>query len=464
MDRLAIELPEFLREPDPYVFMGEHFVVFDFETGEKDKGNPLNPENDMFMVAWVEYDHGKITYRRLWADEYGMKALMDVIDRVPFVVAHNTAFEIGWLQRMGYPTHRKLFYCTMLGEKVLAGNRAWIKLSLADSCKRYGVQTKDDAIKPYWDGGLATADIPDIFLEPYCLIDVKANLELFLAQRKKIFDMELMPTQFTRCILTPALQDISRNGMCLDGEAVRKEHAATVQEKLEIDAEMDALTGGINPRSTKQVCEYLFDILQFAPPKDPKTGEPIRKANKNVIDQLVAETPEQKKFIQLKRKQSQVDAALSKALTPFLRCVEDAEKNGTLPIMQFKFSQTNTATHRLSSTGFRYGAQGQNIPRKYKRLFRARRPDYKVGEGDGAQLEFRVAAFLGQDKQAMSDITNGEDVHAYTAAVIFGRKKLKMAVDEAFKWIAEHKDTDKVAKDCRQNAKAFTFRPLDIAA
>ena len=57
----------------------------------------------------------------------------------------------------------------------------------------------------------------------------------------------------------------------------------------------------------------------------------------------------------------------------------------------------------------------------------------EVGEGDGAQLEFRVAAHLGRDEQALTDIRDKVDIHSFTAAVI----------------------------GCsRQEAKADTFKPL----
>ena len=61
-----------------------------------------------------------------------------------------------------------------------------------------------------------------------------------------------------------------------------------------------------------------------------------------------------------------------------------------------------------------------------------------VLEADFAQLEFRVAAFLSQDKTAMKEILEGTDVHAYTAKVI----------------------TEAGQPTSRQEAKAHTFAPL----
>tara|TARA_R100001015_G_C4575545_1_gene132898 strand:- start:295 stop:975 length:681 start_codon:yes stop_codon:yes gene_type:complete len=59
-------------------------------------------------------------------------------------------------------------------------------------------------------------------------------------------------------------------------------------------------------------------------------------------------------------------------------------------------------------------------------------------EADFAQLEFRTAAYLSQDKIAMKEIEDGFDVHSYTAKVI----------------------TEGGQSISRQEAKAHTFAPL----
>ena len=79
--------------------------------------------------------------------------------------------------------------------------------------------------------------------------------------------------------------------------------------------------------------------------------------------------------------------------------------------------------------------------------------DYLVGEADGAQLEFRVAADLGHDQVAYDVIANDGDVHTDTATVF---------VD----WGKDHPDNphpDFIGKDYksgRQPAKSQTFKPL----
>jgi len=101
-------------------------------------------------------------------------------------------------------------------------------------------------------------------------------------------------------------------------------------------------------------------------------------------------------------------------------------------------------TQHITSTG-RFSGRNpnmQNMPRgntfPVKRVFVSRWEGGSVMEADFAQLEFRAAAFLSQDKVAMEEIATGFDVHAYTAKVI----------------------TDAGQPTGRQEAKAHTFAPL----
>jgi DNA polymerase I-like protein with 3'-5' exonuclease and polymerase domains len=101
-------------------------------------------------------------------------------------------------------------------------------------------------------------------------------------------------------------------------------------------------------------------------------------------------------------------------------------------------SQTTTATGRFSGRN----PNMQNMPRgntfPVKKVFVSRWDGGYIMEADFAQLEFRVAAFLSQDKTAMDEIATGFDVHSYTAKVI----------------------TDAGEPTTRQEAKEHTFAPL----
>ena len=98
-----------------------------------------------------------------------------------------------------------------------------------------------------------------------------------------------------------------------------------------------------------------------------------------------------------------------------------------------QFMQCVTATGRLSSRdpNFQNQPRGKTFP--IRKVINSRFENGKIMEIDFAQLEFRTAVFLAQDKQGIEDIKNGFDVHQFTA------------------------DTIGVS---RQEAKGHTFKPL----
>jgi DNA polymerase I-like protein with 3'-5' exonuclease and polymerase domains len=128
------------------------------------------------------------------------------------------------------------------------------------------------------------------------------------------------------------------------------------------------------------------------------------------------------------------------AISSYLSSFVDGISTYTKPDGKLHVSLTQhiTATGRFSGRN----PNMQNMPRggtfPVKRVFVSRWKGGKIMEADFAQLEFRTAAFLAQDKVAMEEIATGFDVHSYTAQVI----------------------TDAGQKTSRQEAKAHTFAPL----
>jgi len=135
-------------------------------------------------------------------------------------------------------------------------------------------------------------------------------------------------------------------------------------------------------------------------------------------------------------------SAVSSYLSAFVEGIEAYTKqDGRLHV---SLTQHVTATGRFSGRN----PNMQNMPRggtfPVKKVFVSRWNNNAFGmkgkilEADFAQLEFRVAAFLSQDKVAMEEVSTGFDVHSYTAHVISRAGQ----------------------PTTRQEAKAHTFAPL----
>lgn len=423
-------LPDILTNPDPYIYEGDNYVVLDFETTTHDKGSPYNPDNRIVLAVWRcgpahprRSDRGEDDVNQVvWGGEFDLGTLIADIQDAEFLVAHNAKFELGWLERCGLDLSTVVVFDTMLAEYVRGGNRyAHAQVSLESCAQRYFKVGKISIVSKMIKAQMCTTEIPSSWLEDYCIQDVELTHRLFLEQRKVLADRELLPVLYTRCLVATVLAAIEKNGMQLDSDRVSALAEQKEREYAAAEREITEFVEGINVNSRPQLREYLYETLGFDEVKTKQGGRwvPLRtpKGAKStaadVVQQLKATTDKQRAFLALFTGYQELYSELTKYLRKFRDCARDA--GGRLTA---SFNQTSTRTHRLSSSGREYKTQFQNFPRAYKSLFKARHPGWKVGECDGATLEFRIAAHLGRDGVALGDIVGGIDVHSVTADVI----------------------------------------------
>ena len=184
----------------------------------------------------------------------------------------------------------------------------------------------------------------------------------------------------------------------------------------EMDGRLTGLTKRIykladaefNINSTRQLSEILFEKLKLPVVKKTKTGASTDVEVLKELAEIHALPKELLKFRELsKLKSTYVDA---------LPGIADPETHR----VHTSFNQTVTATGRLSSSD----PNLQNIPvrteegRKIRRAFVA-----ESGRGlvsaDYSQIELRVLAHLSEDKNLTAAFQAGEDIHRYTASLIF---------------------------------------------
>jgi DNA polymerase I-like protein with 3'-5' exonuclease and polymerase domains len=433
-------LPFYLKEPNPGDYLSLPFFALDFETTNIEFGNPVLPENKLVLAVVQKEGHAP--------KEIPIDRLRRHIPRKGVLVAHNAKFELGWLIRHGVDISNLLVWDTMIAEYVIYGNQQ-VPLDLDSVCGRWGLPGKERVIDALMKGGVCPSQMPRARLLARCLRDVETTGRLFVRQMHYIHTNGLLPVMFTRCITTPVLAYIERQGMTLDEQRVGEEVTKARCEKARIEQELAGMAGGRNLNSRPQLAEFLYDVLKFEEVRD-KRGNPRRTAtgrratDKAVLAALSASTQEQKRFLELQVAYAQVSAALSKSLEFFANVC--AEQSGTFYGF---FNQCRTKTHRLSSSARRLkfkdgttrGVQFQNMPRAYKRLLKSRKG--RLVESDGSGLEFRVAVDLGHDRQGRTDILDPEhDPHTYTSTII------------------NRIPREQVTKALRTAAKSRTFKPL----
>lgn len=416
-------IPIWMREPDPDIYMSDNYVVLDFETTNINKGDPRHSDNRIVMSCYKlgeahpDYDG---TAKVIWGNEFRQAKLLDVIERADYIVCHNTKFEIQWLMRCGLKPHRVLPYDTLLGKYVEDGNRIRPR-DLNSVAAHFGLGSKTSSVDRMIKGGVCPSEIPRSLLQTYGAQDVILTEQVFLLQRERLFQEELLPIAFTRNIFTPVLADVEMNGMQLDEDLVQDYYREFTRVHATVLQELNTFAEGINWKSPNQVAGFVYGELGFS--ELTKDGKPIRnkankafpeglpKTDKDTLLALKATNKKQKRFTELFAKNSK----LEKSITTYLKLFKETceEKGGRL---LGKFNQAVTQTHRLSSSQPNF----QNFDRNFKQLFtsRRRKDGWIIGERDAAQLEFRAAAYLGGDTVAMQDIAEGFDVHTYTADII----------------------------------------------
>jgi DNA polymerase I len=435
-----VGLPRFLTHPDASIYMSDNFVVLDFETTNKGYGHARLRENSIVLSCWysgrggggIECTHG---------DEFCLDGLKLAIANSDFIVAHNTKFELQWLERAGVDTSKVLPYCTMLGHYTLMGNRR-SRYDLDSVAAYYGICVKKiKKVSSLITGGICPSLIPSAWLEAYCANDVAMTAEVFLRQREELNKLGLLNCAYTKNLAAVALADIETKGMCLDRSRTIEWHEKVEAEVLDLNIKLQELSGGVNWDSPKQVGAFLYDNLGFEEAVDyrgekRKTKAGSRATDADTVSALIATTEEQRKFKELYDRYRPLDTDL--ATLKKLRACADTDKR----ILYFNFNQTVTQTHRLSSSGAEFKVQGQNIKREFKEMVKPRTGGWLIAESDGMQLEFRSAGHQGRDREAAKDIRDGVDVHRNTASILN-----KVPVD-------------KVSKSQRQSAKEDTFKPL----
>lgn len=209
--------------------------------------------------------------------------------------------------------------------------------------------------------------------------------------------------------LVPVLVDMERNGIALDTDLLRgmSQRLGEQLRKLELDI-YNSVGHQFNINSPRQLGAVLFVDLGL-PSRKRKgsytTGAPVLEELRGVhpvIESIL-------EYRQLSKLKSTYVDALSGLINP---------KTGRV---HTSFNQTRTATGRLSSSD----PNLQNIPvrgdmgKEIRQAFIAPAGSSLLG-CDYSQIDLRALAHLSQDKGLLDAFTHDEDIHAATAARLFG--------------------------------------------
>ena len=170
----------------------------------------------------------------------------------------------------------------------------------------------------------------------------------------------------------------------------------------------------LNIMSPKQIGTVLFEKLNIDPKMKPKSGSRNSyPTDEDTLNTLIDRHPIVSEILEYRG----IKKLLSTYIEPLPTYV--SPKTGKI---HTTFNQALTATGRLSSSK----PNLQNIPvrtergKEIRKAFIPSRPDGLIVSADYSQIELRIMAHLSCDTHLISAFRDGQDVHAMTAAKIFG--------------------------------------------
>ncbi|MBX5443715.1 DNA polymerase I [Sphaerobacter sp.] len=333
------------------------------------------------------------------------------------IYAHHGKYDALVLERAGYPRPH-IAFDTMIAAYLLGENALDLK-SLAFN--RLGMEMTEITTLIGRGRNQLTMDLTDVQAAgDYACADVEATYKLVevlqpdleAQQQERLFREIEMP-------LIDVLIDMEKVGIAVDVDLLRDLSRQLSVQLAELEREIYGLAKHeFNINSTRQLGTVLFDELGLPTGRRTKTGYSV---SQEVLENLRHAHPIVDCILEyrqlLKLKSTYVDA-LPEQVNP---------ETGRI---HTSFNQTIAATGRLSSTD----PNLQNIPvrtelgRSVRRAFIAdNRPGYRPFDeeavllsADYSQIELRLMAHLSGDERLVHAFREGQDIHAATAADVFG--------------------------------------------
>jgi DNA polymerase-1 len=249
---------------------------------------------------------------------------------------------------------------------------------------------------------------------PYACADVDMTLRLANLLQPELREKALWDLYTdVEMPLVPVIVDMQRAGVKLDVEFLADMGEELGQRLGELEEEIEDHVGhSLNINSTQQLSVALFDELGLAQPwmRRGKSGHYSTAAD--VLEKLRDKHP----VIELILEHRQ----LSKLKGTYVDALP-ALVNPRTGRVHTSYNQTGSVTGRFSSSN----PNLQNIPirtdigREIRRAFVAEE-GWLLLAADYSQVELRVLAHISGDPAMLAAFARGEDIHASTAAAIYG--------------------------------------------
>ena len=252
-----------------------------------------------------------------------------------------------------------------------------------------------------------------------CLLGRKIREDLESKGLDTLYDSMEEPLQ-------KVLSAMELEGVKIDTVQLKRYAAGLAAEMNGIQERVREMAGepDLNILSPKQIGVLLFEKLNLDPKVKPKSG--VRYSyptDEDTLSTLADKHPIINEILEYRG----VKKLLSTYIEPLPTYISPVTGK-----IHTTFNQALTATGRLSSSK----PNLQNIPirtergKEIRKAFVPSRPGGIILSADYSQIELRIMAHLSCDMHLINAFRNGQDVHAMTAAKIFGIAPEEVTADQ----------------------------------
>jgi DNA polymerase-1 len=347
-------------------------------------------------------------------------------------IGQNIKYDLNILKRYGIAVKGKLFD-TMIAHYLLQPDMRHNMNVLAETYLNYSPVSIETLIGKKGKGQTSMRDVELDLIKEYAAEDADITFQLYTvfepmlkeAQAMSLFEEIEMP-------LVPVLSDMESEGIRVDKQTLNELSAELAKDILLVDKEIQDLAGTkFNISSPKQVGDILFEVLKITEkPKKTKTGQ--YATGEEILTKLTGSHPIVGKILDYRE--------LVKLKNTYVDTLPDLIQASSGRI-HTSYNQVVASTGRLSSDN----PNLQNIPirttrgKEVRKAFVPRDEKHTLLSADYSQIELRIIAELSGDENLIAAFLSGNDIHAATAAKVYG-----VALEA-------------VTGDMRRNAKMVNF-------
>ena len=307
------------------------------------------------------------------------------------------AFDTMLAEWLVNPTSRSL------GLKNLAWVRLGVKMTEIEELIGKGKKQISMAQVSISDAAAYAADDAEVILR----LMPQLQKEMSEKQALQLFEEVEMP-------LVSVLADMEMAGIALDSDYLQQMSEDLNQRLSTIEDQIFKEVGEpFNLNSPQQLSEALFDRLGLTPPdRTRRTASGFYSTAAGVLEALSGAHVAVDWILEYRE--------LSKLKSTYVDALPQ-QVNSHTGRVHTSYNQTGSVTGRIASSD----PNLQNIPirtelgRQVRRAFVADR-GYQLLSVDYSQVELRIVAHMAQDQAMLDAFQAGQDIHAATAAAIYG--------------------------------------------